>query len=96
VAHVDDCACGRVLSCVLNQLVGNLGLVGDVLAADLVFAQAKSAALFSASGAISPADRADTVGTMVTRRVAESSALDLILVADQRGASATAVSALGA
>lgn len=85
-----------MLSCILNQLVGNLGLIGDVLAADLVGAQAKSAALFSASGALSPAKRADTVGAMIARRVAESSALDLILVADQRGASATAVSALGA
>ena len=36
VSQVDYCARGRVLSRIFDQLVGNLRLVRDVLAADFV------------------------------------------------------------
>ena len=85
-----------MLSCILDQLVSDLGLVRDVLAADLIRAQAKRTALLGASGAFTPADWANSSCTVIARGIAESTALYLVLVADQRSTSSTAVGALGA
>ena len=74
-------------------MVGDLGLVCNVLAADLVGSQAERTALSCASGALSPADRTDSCCAVIAGRIAESSALLLVFVADQRSASSTAVSA---
>jgi len=71
-----------VLGSILNQLVGNLGLIGDVLAANLVSAQTEWAALSGAGWALSPADSADALGAMVARRIAEGAALFLVCVAE--------------
>ena len=96
VGHVDYCASGRVLGGILDELVGDLGLVGDVLAADLISAQTEWATLSGASGALTPANWADAVSAMLARRIAESSTLNLVIVADERDSSTTAVGALSA
>lgn len=96
VGHVDDCACSCVFSCILDQLVSDLRLISNVLTADLVSTQAKRSALSRASGARTPADRADARCTMLARRIAKSSASHLVLVADQRSSSTTAVGSLSA
>lgn len=96
MSHVNYCASCCVLSCIFHQLVGDLGLVCDVLAADLVSSQAERTALSRANGALPPADRTDSCCAVLARRIAESSALHLVLVADQRSACTAAVSALSA
>lgn len=85
-----------MLSSVDNKLEGNLDFVGDILAADLIWAEAESTALFGASRAFSPADRTDTVGVVVARLVAQSSTQFLVFVAGQWGARTAAVRALRA
>lgn len=96
MSQVNYCAVGGVLGCILDQLVSDLGFVSDVLAADLVSAQAKRTACLSASGTFTPADWTDSSCSVIAGWIAESAALYLILVADQRSASTTAVGALGA
>ena len=59
-----------MLSSVDNELECNLNLVGDVLAANLIFSEAKGAALSSASGAASPADGSNTVSLVFAFGVA--------------------------
>ena len=96
MSHVNYSASCCVLSCIFHQLVGDLGFVCDVLTADLVGSQAERTALSCASGALSPADRTDSSCAMLAGRIAESSTLHLVLVADQRSASSAAVSAFSA
>lgn len=85
-----------MLSGVDDKLEGNLDLVGNVLAADLILTQAKGTALTSARRALAPADGANAISVMLARRVAKSTALLLILVAGQGSARCAAVRALGA
>ena len=96
VGHVDHSAGSGVLSCVDDELEGDLYLVGNVLAADLVLTEAESSAFTSRGRALAPADWADSSGAVVAWWVAEGSALFLVLVADQRSASCAAVGVLGA
>ena len=84
-----------MLSGIHDELERNLYFVGDVLAANLVLAEAKGAALFGASRAFTPANGAYTVGIVLTWLVAESTALFLILVAGQRGSGSAGVRVLG-
>ena len=96
MSHVNNCPRSCVLSCILNQLIGNLGLICDVLAADFIGSQAERTALSSASWALAPADRTNSSCSVVAWRITESSALNLIRMADQRGARTAAVGALSA
>lgn len=91
MCQVDHSAGRSVLGSIDNQLEGNLHLVGDVLTADLVFAEAEGAAFFGALGALAPANGSNTISFMLARTVAESAALFLILVASQRGTSSSAI-----
>ena len=96
MGKVNQCAVGGVLSSILDQLISDLGFVSDVFAADLISAQAKRTACLGASGAFTPANWTNSRCSVIARWIAESAALYLILVADQRSASSTAVGALGA
>ena len=60
VRHVDDRASDGVLGGINDQLEGDFDLVRHVLAADLVLAQAKGAALAGAGRALAPADGSNT------------------------------------
>jgi len=70
MGHIDNSSGGGVLSSVDNELECNFNLVGDVLAANLIFAEAEGAALSSAGRAGSPADGTNTGGVVLTFRVA--------------------------
>ena len=96
MSHIDYCASWCVLSGILYQLIGDLGLVCDVLAADLVSTQAQRSTLSRACWALAPADWTDSICVMIAWRIAKSTALDLVFVADKRRACATRVRALGA
>ena len=78
-----------------NKLEGNFDFVSNVLAANLVLSETKGTALLGGGWALAPADWANTVGAVIAGRVAESSALNLILVADKRSAGSAAVRVLG-
>ena len=62
-------------------MVGNLDLVGDIFAADLIHAKAKSAAFASRRRAFAPTERSDTLSSVFARWIAQSSTLFLVLVA---------------
>ena len=96
MSRVNHCTSICVLSRILDQLVSNLGLVRDEVAADLVGTQAQRTALSGANWALTPANWADASCAVLARRIAKSSALYLIFVADQRGASSTGVGDLSA
>ncbi len=96
VGHVDDGAGGGVLSSINDKLESDFDFVGDVLAADLILTETKGSALSCRGRARSPADGANSISFMVTLRVAKSSTLYLILVANERSASCAAVGVLGA
>ena len=70
MCHIDNSTGSGVLSSVDNELECNFNLVGDVLAANLIFAEAEGAALSSAGRAGSPADGTNTGGVVLTFRVA--------------------------
>ena len=96
MSHVDHSAGSCVLCSVNNKLECNFDFVSNVLAADLVLAEAESAALLGGGRALTPADGANTVSAVLARRVAQGAALDLILVAGKGSASSAAVRVLGA
>ena len=77
-------------------MVGNLDLVGDIFAADLIHAKAKSTAFTSRRRAFAPTERSDTLSSVFARWIAQSSALFLILVALKRRSNFTAVGMLRA
>ena len=96
MGHVDDGTGNGVLGGVDDQLESDLDLVGNVLAADFVVAQAKGTALLCAGRALAPADGTNTVSAVLTGRVAEGAALLLVLVAGQGRTLRAAVGGLGA
>ena len=96
MGNVNYSAGRRVLCSIIDKLISNLDFVGDVLAANLVLAKAKCATFFRGWRALAPADGADGVGVVVTRRVAEGAALHSALAASERRARCTAVGVLGA
>lgn len=96
MGNVNYSARRRVLCSIIDKLISNLDFVGDVLAANLVLAKAKCATFFRRWRALAPADGADGVGVVVTRRVAEGSALHSALAASERSARCTAVRVLSA
>jgi len=83
VSHVDDSSRSSVLSGINNKLEGNLHFVSNVFAADLILAEAECAALLGASWASSPADGANTIGTVLARCVAESTTRFLVFMTGQ-------------
>lgn len=83
MSHVKNSAVGCVLSCIFNELVGDLDLVGNVLAANLILTQAKRSTSSSAGRALTPAEGADSFSAVVAFRIAESTALYLIIVANE-------------
>ena len=96
MCHVNDGTGSSVFSGIDNQLEGNLDFVGDVLTADLVLTEAKSATFAGAWRALAPADGADTRGVMFALGVAEGSALNFVLSALEGKSSGSAVGFLGA
>lgn len=96
MGDVDDGAGGCVLRSINDKLESDFDFVGNVLAADLILTETKGTALSCGGRAASPADGANTIGFMFALRVAKSSTLYLILVANERSASCAAVGVLGA
>lgn len=80
-----------MLGSIDHELECDFNFVGDVLAADLVLAEAESTALARLGRALAPADGTNAVGVVLAGWVAKCAALFLILVADQRSASRAAV-----
>ena len=77
-------------------MVSNLDLVGDIFAANLIHAKAKSTAFASRRRAFAPTERSDTISSVFARWIAQSSTLFLILVALKRLSNLTAVGMLRA
>ena len=75
-------------------MVSNLDLVGDIFAADLIHAKAKSTAFTSRRRAFAPTERSDTLSSVFARWIAQSSTLFLILFALKRLSNFTAVGML--
>jgi len=96
MGHIDDSASGCVLRGINSELEGNFHFVGNVFAADFILTKAKGSALSSGSRAFTPADGTSTISAVFALRVAQGSALYLILVALQRSASCATVRVLGA
>ena len=85
-----------MLSGILDKLIGNFDFIGNVLTADIVLTEAERSALSGACRALAPANWTDTFGSVITFGVAESTALNLVFMADKGFARLTAVSGLGA
>ena len=96
VGDVDDGVGRRVLCGIQDELVGDFGLIGDVVAADFIRTQAQRAAWLRLSRALAPADRADAISVVQARRIAQSAAKLLVCVAGQLLAVLTTVGVLGA
>lgn len=58
--NINDGSGADVLSGICSKLEGNLYLVGNVLAADLILAQAERTALFGGIRAFAPANGTNT------------------------------------
>jgi hypothetical protein len=91
VCHINDSAGSYVLRSVNDQLESNFNFVGDVLRADLILTETKGSTLSRGGRALAPADGSNAISLVVTLRVAKGSALNLVLVADERRASSSAV-----
>ena len=87
MSHVNNSAGDRVLSSIFNELVSNLDFVGNILTANLIFTQAKRSTCSCAGRALTPAEGADSISVILASGIAESSTLNLILVANKRSAS---------
>ena len=72
-----------MLSSILNELVSNLDFVGNILTANLIFTQAKRSTCSCAGRALTPAEGANSFSAVVAFRIAESTALYLIIVANE-------------
>ena len=96
VGDVNDSAGGGVFCSINDELVGDLDLFGDVLAANFVFTETQSAAFLRSSGALTPANGADTVSAVLASRVAQSAAELLVRAAGQLAAMLATVRVLGA
>ena len=75
-------------------MVSNLDLVGDIFAANLIHAKAKSTTFTSRRRAFAPTERSDTFRSMLARWIAQGSTLFLILVALKGFANFTAIGML--
>ena len=96
MGDVDNGAGSDVLCRINDELEGDFDLFGDVLAADFVLTEAQRAALLRTGRALTPADGAHTISTVLARRVAQGAALLLLFVAGQLDAVLTTVDVLGA
>ena len=75
-------------------MVGNLDLIGDIFAANLIHTETESTALTSTRWACAPTEGSDTFSSVVATWIAQSSTLFLTLVALERTASLTAIGML--
>jgi hypothetical protein len=91
VGHIEDGASDGVLGGIHGELVGNLDLLSHVFTADFVVAQAERSALLRRGRALAPAYGADSIGTVLARRIAKSTVKLKVGVADEGRARGAAV-----
>ena len=96
MGDVDNGAGSDVLCSINNELEGDFDLFGDVLAADFILTEAQRAALLRTGRALTPADGAHAISTILARRIAQGATLLLLFVAGQLDAVLTTVDVLGA
>jgi hypothetical protein len=96
VRNINYCSSVDVLSGIYSKLEGNLYLVGNVLAAYLILAQAERTAFLGGWRAFAPANRTNTFGLVSAGRITKSSAKYFFFFASQRSSGGTAVRALSA
>ena len=79
LGKIDDCSCSTFLSDGDSSHEDVFEVSCDIIAAGLAWSQTEStSAGLSAGRAVSPADRANAAGVVLTRRVAQASIILLI------------------
>ena len=87
MCHVNDSASSDMFSSIHYELECNFDLVGNVFTANFIFTEAEGTAFVSAGRAFTPAEWTNSISSVLALGIAESSALNLILMALQRSAS---------